>query len=31
MLIERIRTRVSQAFSRPVEVISCYEAGYDAF
>jgi hypothetical protein len=30
-LIERIRTRVSQAFSRPVEVISCYEAGYDGF
>jgi hypothetical protein len=30
-LIERIRTRVSQAFRRPVEVISCYEAGYDGF
>jgi transposase len=30
-LIERIRTRVSQTFSRPVEVISCYEAGYDGF
>ena len=26
-LIERIRTRVSETF-RPVEVISCYEAGY---
>jgi transposase len=26
-LIVRIRTRVSQAFNRPVEVISCYEAG----
>jgi transposase len=30
-LIERIRTRVSQTFSRPVEVISYYEAGYDGF
>ena len=30
-LIERIRTRVSQTFSRPMEVISCYEAGYDGF
>jgi transposase len=30
-LIVRIRTRVSQAFNRPVEVISCYEAGYDGF
>jgi transposase len=30
-LIVRIRTRVSQAFNRPAEVISCYEAGYDGF
>lgn len=30
-LMERIRTRVIQALNRPVEVISCYEAGYDGF
>ena len=28
-LIARIRTRVVEALNRPVEVISCYEAGYD--
>ena len=27
----RIRTRVIEALNRPVEVISCYEAGYDGF
>ena len=30
-LIARIRTRVIQALNRPVEVVSCYEAGYDGF
>jgi len=30
-LIARIRTRVVEALNRPVEVISCYEAGYDGF
>ena len=30
-LIERIRTRVARELNRPVEVISCYEAGYDGF
>lgn len=30
-LIARIRTRVIQALNRPVEAISCYEAGYDGF
>jgi transposase len=30
-LIGRIRTRVAQALNRPVEVISCCEAGYDGF
>jgi transposase len=30
-LIARIRTRVIQALNRPVEVVSCYEAGYDEF
>jgi transposase len=30
-LIERIRTRVGQELKKPVEVISCYEAGYDGF
>lgn len=30
-LITRIRTRVVEALNRPVEVISCYEAGYDGF
>lgn len=29
-LIARIRTRV-MALNRPVEVVSCYEAGYDGF
>jgi transposase len=29
--IERIRTRVARELNRPVEVISCYEAGYDGF
>ena len=30
-LIERIGTRVRQELGRPVEVITCYEAGYDGF
>src|ERR1700730_13074106 len=30
-LIERIRTRVAREVGRPVEMISCYEAGYDGF
>ena len=30
-LITRIQTRVIQALNRPVEVVSCYEAGYDGF
>jgi transposase len=30
-LIEKIRTRVGRELSRPVEIISCYEAGYDGF
>ena len=30
-LIARTRTRVIQALNRPVEVVSCYEAGYDGF
>src|SRR5215471_11262346 len=30
-LIERIRKRVSEELKKPVEVISCYEAGYDGF
>jgi transposase len=30
-LIERIRKRVEQELKKPVEVISCYEAGYDGF
>jgi transposase len=30
-LIERIVTRVARELGRPVEVISCYEAGYDGF
>jgi transposase len=29
--IERIRMRVTRELNRPVEVISCYEAGYDGF
>jgi transposase len=30
-LIERMRKRVAQELKKPVEVISCYEAGYDGF
>ena len=30
-LIGRLRARVSREFGRAVEVISCYEAGYDGF
>src|SRR5882762_10983839 len=30
-LIERIRRQVSRELGRPVEMISCYEAGYDGF
>ena len=30
-LIERIRTRVARELRRPIEVMSCYEAGYDGF
>src|SRR6476646_10713593 len=30
-LIARMRTRVIQTLNRPVEVVSCYEAGYDGF
>jgi transposase len=30
-LIERIRKRIAQELKKPVEVISCYEAGYDGF
>jgi transposase len=30
-LIGHIRTRVNQALNQAVEVISCYEAGYDGF
>jgi transposase len=30
-LIERLQTRVGGATGRPVEVSSCYEAGYDGF
>jgi transposase len=30
-LIERIVTRVARELGRPVEVVSCYEAGYDGF
>ena len=30
-LIERIRKRVSEELKKPVEMISCYEAGYDGF
>src|SRR5919198_2924876 len=30
-LIERVRTRVARQQRRPVEVMSCYEAGYDGF
>src|SRR6266568_3751146 len=28
-LMERVRTRVAREVGRPVEMISCYEAGYD--
>ena len=30
-LIEEVRPRVSREIGRPVEVMSCYEAGYDGF
>jgi transposase len=30
-LIEEVRARVSREIGRPVEVMSCYEAGYDEF
>jgi len=30
-LIERIRARVARELGRPVEMIACYEAGYDGF
>lgn len=30
-LIQRIRTRVARELGRPVEMFSCYEAGYDGF
>src|SRR6201984_2290224 len=30
-LCERIRTRVAKEMKKPVEIISCYEAGYDGF
>jgi transposase len=30
-LIERVRTRVARQQRRSVEVMSCYEAGYDGF
>ena len=30
-LMERIHTRVAREVGRPVEMISCYEAGYDGF
>src|ERR1700738_864968 len=30
-LCERIRTRVAREVKKPVEIISCYEAGYDGF
>ena len=29
--IEKIRARVARELNRPVEIISCYEAGYDGF
>ena len=28
-LIEKIRARVARELNRPVEIISCYEAGYE--
>jgi transposase len=30
-LCERIRTRVAREAKKHVEVVSCYEAGYDGF
>ncbi len=30
-LIERVRARVARQLNRSVEVMSCYEAGYDGF
>jgi hypothetical protein len=30
-LCERIRTRVARETKRRVEIVSCYEAGYDGF
>jgi transposase len=30
-LIERVRIRIGRQLGRPVEVMSCYEAGYDGF
>ena len=30
-LIKNIRARAGREFERPVEVVSCYEAGYDGF
>jgi hypothetical protein len=30
-LIDKIRTRVGRELKQPVEIVSCYEAGYDGF
>jgi transposase len=30
-LIDKVRTRVGRELKRPVEIVSCYEAGYDGF
>jgi transposase len=30
-LLQRVRARVARAVGRPVEMIACYEAGYDGF
>jgi transposase len=30
-LIDKIRTRVGRELKRAVEIVSCYEAGYDGF
>ena len=30
-LIQRVRARIARELGRPVEVISCFEAGYDGF
>jgi transposase len=30
-LLQRVRARVARELGRPVEMISCYEAGYDGF